>query len=51
MQGAKSEPVVSLDNILSYITDLNKHYREITKRQCELGENQIEEREAERLNT
>ena len=51
MQGVKSEPVVSLDNILSYINDLNKHHREITKRQYEVGENQIEEREAERLNT
>ncbi len=51
MQGAKSEPVISLDNILSYITDLNKHHREITKRQYEIGENLIQEREAERLNT
>ena len=51
MQATRPEPVVSLDNILSYITDLNKHQREITKRQYEIGENQIEEREAEKLNT
>ena len=51
MQGVQSEPVVSFDNILSYITDLTKHYREITKRQAEVGENLIKERDAEKLNT
>jgi hypothetical protein len=51
MQGVRSEPVVSLDNILSYITDLNKHQREISKRQNEVADNKIEEYEAEKLNT
>ena len=33
MQGGQhSEPVVSLDNIFSYINDVSKHYRELTKR-------------------
>jgi hypothetical protein len=51
MQGVRSEPVVSLDNILSYINDLNKHQREISKRQNEVADNKIEEYEAEKLNT
>ncbi len=48
MQGDRLEPVVSLDNVMSYITDVGLHYRELTKRQLKVGKNEIEEHEAEK---
>ena len=47
----QSEPVVSLDNIISYINDVDKHHNELFAIQKKVRKDEIDEREAEKQNT
>ncbi len=47
----QSEPVVSLESIMSYISDVDKHYNELTVTQRKVRKDEIDEREAEKQNT
>ena len=47
----QSEPVVSLESIMSYINDVDKHHNELTITQKKVRKDEIDEREAEKQNT
>jgi hypothetical protein len=46
-----SEPVVSLESIMDYISDVEKHHNELTATQKKVRKDEIDEREAEKQNT
>ncbi len=47
----QSEPVVSLESIMGYINDVDKHHNELTITQKKVRKDEIDEREAEKQNT
>jgi hypothetical protein len=48
MQGSQMEPVVSIENIMNYITEVEKHFNELTVIQRKVGLDEIDHHEAER---